>query len=125
MLYENVYISNPKWYPIWIGPQQQHEPHTDLGDECSLAYPLVDHCPTVPCVTFDDIRLVNVSVENPAMGKIAGVVLGNESNPIANLRFENVHVGSSKVIDDGDESSYICSNVGTFVSSDSSPELVC
>ena len=59
------------------------------------------------------------------MGKIAGVVLGNESNPIANLRFENVHVGSSKVIDDGDESSYICSNVGTFVSSDSSPELVC
>ena len=31
--YENVHISNAKWIPIWIGPQQQHEPHTDLGQE--------------------------------------------------------------------------------------------
>lgn len=87
ILYENINIYRPRWWAIWIGPQQQHEPHTELGGDCAIAYPIVKHCPTQGCTDFSNITLRNVLIEDPLLSP--GVLLGNESNPM-NVTFENV-----------------------------------
>jgi polygalacturonase len=46
ILYEDIRITEPRWWAIWIGPQQQHEPGSDLGDKCALDYPISGECPT-------------------------------------------------------------------------------
>ena len=61
--YENIDILEPSWWPIWIGPQQQHEPNSALGEKCALAYPVVNQCPTQGCVTFVNISLRNIYIE--------------------------------------------------------------
>lgn len=89
ILYENIYIKDPMWWPIWIGPQQQHEPHEELGGACSLEYPLQEStCPTQGCSTFENITLRNVLIENPFLSP--GVIMGNSSNPMRNIEFDNV-----------------------------------
>jgi len=89
-------MKEPFWWPIWIGPQQQHEPHTKLGGGCPLLYPLPGstHCPTQGCSTFENITLRNIRIERPLLSP--GVILGNETNPIKNLIMENVTVEASK-----------------------------
>merc|ERR1712046_165922 len=67
ILFEDVSITKPVWWPIWIGPQQQHEPNTDLGETCALAFPINDHCPTQGCVDFNNIVLRRVSIEDPLL----------------------------------------------------------
>ena len=62
ILYENVNVTKPSWYAIWIGPQQQHEPNQALGNKCALTYPIINHCPTQGCVTFNNITLRNIKV---------------------------------------------------------------
>eukprot|EP01083_Nonionella_stella_P259044 884790_1 len=89
ILYENVHIKQPIWWPIWIGPQQQHEPHQSLGGACSLEYPLhSSRCPTQGCASFENITLRNILIEDPLLSP--GVILGNETNPMKNLVFDNV-----------------------------------
>eukprot|EP01012_Entosiphon_sulcatum_P014137 TRINITY_DN19232_c0_g1_i1.p2 TRINITY_DN19232_c0_g1~~TRINITY_DN19232_c0_g1_i1.p2 ORF type:complete len:285 (-),score=45.01 TRINITY_DN19232_c0_g1_i1:196-1050(-) len=90
VLYEDVRILHPVWWAIWIGPQQQHEPHTDLGRKCALDYPIDPHCPTQGCVTFSNITLRRVSIESPLLSP--GVVLGNATNPMRQVTFEDVVV---------------------------------
>lgn len=90
ILYENVCIVRPVWWATWIGPQQQHEPHVVLGGDCSLAYPINDHCPTQGCTTFANITLRNVYIEDPILSP--GVILGNSSQPMNNISFDNVQV---------------------------------
>ena len=87
---------NPFWWSIWIGPQQQHEPNTKLGLDCPLLYPLPGstRCPTQGCVNFENITLRNVEIFEPLISP--GVILGNETNPIKNLRIENLHVHGNK-----------------------------
>ena len=92
--YENVVLDKPWWWAIWIGPQQQHEPGSDLGSKCALDYPITDHCPTQGCATFSDITLRNVTVNDPLLSP--GVVLGNASNPMRNIVFDGVKVAFSK-----------------------------
>ena len=90
ILYEDIAITRAVWWPIWIGPQQQHEPGQALGDKCGLAYPIEKHCPTQACVTFSNITLRNVRVEQPLLSP--GVILGNASNPMRTVVFDNVVV---------------------------------
>eukprot|EP01059_Diplonema_ambulator_P035648 TRINITY_DN8493_c0_g1_i1.p1 TRINITY_DN8493_c0_g1~~TRINITY_DN8493_c0_g1_i1.p1 ORF type:complete len:453 (+),score=154.26 TRINITY_DN8493_c0_g1_i1:39-1361(+) len=89
VLYENIEITDPLWWPIWIGPQQQHEPGSKLGRKCALSYPLDPHCPTQGCATFKNIVLKDVYISNPVMSP--GVLMGNETNPME-VTFHNVTV---------------------------------
>ena len=89
ILYEDIHIVEPRWWAVWIGPQQQQEPGVPLGEKCALDYPLQNHCPTQGCVTMRNITLRNVRIERPLLSP--GVILGNASNPIG-LAFENVTV---------------------------------
>lgn len=91
ILYENIHIKDSTWWPIWIGPQQQHEPHEELGGACALEYPLQDSaCPTQGCTTFENITLRNVLIEDPLLSP--GVIMGNSTNPMKNILFDNVTV---------------------------------
>ncbi|EOD12567.1 hypothetical protein EMIHUDRAFT_436377 [Emiliania huxleyi CCMP1516] len=90
ILYEDILIDRPRWWAIWIGPQQQHEPHSSLGLKCALDYPLSRHCPTQGCVTFANITLRNVHIERPLISP--GVIKGNATSPITGLAFDNVTV---------------------------------
>ena len=77
------------WWSIWIGPQAQHEPHEDLGGACPLEYPIGNTpCRTQGCATFENITLKDVFIEDPLTSP--GVILGNSTNPMKNIVFENV-----------------------------------
>jgi Glycosyl hydrolases family 28 len=39
ILFENFDIIEPFWWPIWIGPQQQHQPAESLGNDVSAFFP--------------------------------------------------------------------------------------
>lgn len=86
--YENITMYKPEWWAIWVGPQQQQEPGSALGDKCGLDYPLQPHCPTQGCVTFSNITLKDITVIGPILAP--GVILGNASNPIKGLVMDNV-----------------------------------
>ena len=88
IVYEDVTMTDPVWWPIWIGPQQQQEPGSKLGRDCALQYPL-GQCPTQGCVTFSNITLRRVTVKGHALFS-PGVLLGNASNPMRNVVFEDV-----------------------------------
>jgi len=88
--YQSVTMTNPRWWPIWIGPQQQHEPGSSLGEKCALDYPISRSCPTQGCVTFRNILLKDIEVESPTLSP--GVILGNSTNPMQNVVFDNVKV---------------------------------
>lgn len=89
ILYENVHIKQPVWWPIWIGPQQQHEPHLSLGGNCALDYPLESlSCPTQGCSTFENITLRNIFIDDPLLSP--GVIMGNSTKPMKNILFDNV-----------------------------------
>jgi hypothetical protein len=96
--YDGIYMYSPFWWPIWIGPQQQHEPNDGVGLKCPLTYPLPGstHCPTQGCTTYGNITLRNIYIYNPVISP--GVILGNETNPIQNLTIDNlqVHVSGMK-----------------------------
>ena len=88
--YEDVMILRPWWWAVWLGPQQQHEPGQRLGGKCALTYPLVATCATQACVTFANLTLRRVFIDSPALSP--GVIMGNRSNPMANLTFDGVRV---------------------------------
>jgi hypothetical protein len=92
--FEDVAITRPFWWAIWIGPQQQHEPGSDLGRKCALVYPIDSSCPTQGCATFGNITLRNVLIDDPLLSP--GVILGNASNPMRELAFEDVQVRFSE-----------------------------
>jgi len=136
VVYENVRIDRPSWWAIWIGPQQQHEPGSDLGDLCSLAFPWVAHCPVPACVTVRRVVLRNVTITTPLLSP--GVVLGSEFNPVQGLEFDSVVVvrdggGDSGGGGGGDGGGggekpfgfqYLCENADA-TSSASTPRLRC
>merc|ERR1712070_198424 len=89
--YEDISIERPFWWSVFIGPQQQQEPGSALGDKCALQYPLLhSQCPTQGCTTFKDITLRNVHIKDPLLSP--GFILGNSTNPMQNLTFDNVTV---------------------------------
>ena len=54
-----------------------------------MEYPLdSSRCPTQGCATFENITLRNILIDDPLLSP--GVILGNETNPMKNIVFENV-----------------------------------
>lgn len=89
ILYENIRIYQPRWWAIWIGPQQQHQPHSGLGLKCALTYP-AGSCPTQGCVSFKRITLRDVTIHQPWISP--GVILSNSTNPMEDIVFDHVRV---------------------------------
>ena len=89
ILFEDVRIIEPRWWAIWIGPQQQHQPFAKLGEDCALNFPLSPDCPTQGCVDFRRITLRRIVIESPVLSP--GVILGNETNPM-DVTFDGVVV---------------------------------
>lgn len=121
ILFEDITITKPLWWAIWIGPQQQHQPGESLGELCALAYPIVDQCPTQGCVDFRNITLRNVKIDSPWLSP--GVILGNSTNPIQGLVFDNVNVINPSHVPFG--AKYKCENVGEGSSSVNSSPAPC
>jgi len=85
ILYENIVIDQPKQWSVWIGPAQQ------TGQPCSLLWP--NHhgsCKMSGQMTWSNIVLRNVTIISPKQSP--GVIIGNDTNPIQGLVFENVVV---------------------------------
>lgn len=85
--YFNFVIEGTVWYPIWIGPQQQHQPATS-GNQCSFIYPIKPVCVTEPTVFMDFFTLRNIDINNG--DSIAGVLLCDPTLPCKNVVFDNV-----------------------------------
>jgi polygalacturonase len=117
--YANITINEPKWWSIWIGPQQQHEPGSALGDKCALDYPISKSCPTQGCVDFQNIVLRDIVVKRPLLSP--GVLLGNASNPMG-VTFENVVVEQPGLFPFGH--TYKCEHV-SGTATDSTPKPPC
>ena len=122
ILYEDIHITSPRWWAIWIGPQQQHEPKQSLGEDCAIDYPISKSCPTQGCVTFANITLRDVVVDGTPLLS-PGVVLGNATNPMRNIVFDNVTV--NKPGEFPFLGGYKCENViGTVSGSHPTPKCI-
>jgi len=82
--YENIVITEPQQFAIWIGPAQQ------TGNPCSLLWPYAKSCIMSPYQTWSNILLKNITVIDPEGSP--GMIMGNSTNPITNLVFEDVVV---------------------------------
>ena len=110
ILYQNITITNPSWWAIWVGPQQQHEPGKKLDEKCALDYPIDEHCPTQGCADFRSIVLKDVTITNPRYSP--GVFLGNVTNPME-ITLDNVNVHGGDIFPFGHD--YKCENVNMTV----------
>ena len=87
VLYENITITRPQQFAVWVGPAQQ------TGQHCSLKWPYRGAtCQMSAYQQLDGITLRNITIYDPLFSP--GVVLGNESNPITRLTFSRVQVRS-------------------------------
>jgi hypothetical protein len=88
VLYENIVINNAEQYAIWIGPAQQ------TGQPCSLLWPHAEKatCDMSGYQTWSNIVLRNITINSPWHSP--GVILGNASNPMKNVIFDNVIVNN-------------------------------
>ena len=96
ILYEKIKIKNALMWAIFIGPQQQHQPHDGADTGCSFFYPLpFTECPTNPLVTFDDIVLRDVDIEGGVFSP--GLILCNSTNICTNFVFDRVKAERSSI----------------------------
>lgn len=110
IVYENINIYNALWWAIFIGTQQQHQPHSS-GTPCSFFYPLPGtECITNPLISMNNIILRNVSIFNGVLSP--GIMICNSTNPCTNFLFDNVNVNnrSDFPIKDG----YLCENISGY-----------
>ena len=70
ILYTGFRILRPSWWAVWIGPQQQQEPKSALGDKCALDWRVC--------------ALANLRLNNPADG------LGTQYSCIVNIAFKTL-----------------------------------
>eukprot|EP01102_Stenamoeba_stenopodia_P022513 TRINITY_DN9415_c0_g1_i1.p1 TRINITY_DN9415_c0_g1~~TRINITY_DN9415_c0_g1_i1.p1 ORF type:complete len:524 (-),score=106.39 TRINITY_DN9415_c0_g1_i1:119-1690(-) len=113
--YSNIQVTDALWYPIWFGPQQQHQPGTK-GNGCSFFYPIVDQCETQPLVTVTNIQVVNVTMTGGVT--LPGVILCNDTNPCSGFSFENVSNNGEFLV----QKDYVCvSAYGTASNSNPVP----
>lgn len=117
--YENILINNASQWAIWIGPQQ-----AGYKDACSLLWPFV---PGTPCpipigITWNNIVLRNVTVNDPQLSP--GVILGNSTNPMLNVVFDNVRVTKPGFLPWG-EKYYACEGVEGIAQGNTEPAPPC
>lgn len=104
--YENIIINDALWWAIYIGTQQQKQPHED-GTGCSFFYPLPgSRCDANPRVTVTGVVLRDVTIHGGILSP--GIIKCNETNPCTDFVFENVNVynPSKFPINDG----FLCEN---------------
>jgi polygalacturonase len=119
VLYENIQIHNASQWSIWIGPQQ-----AAFKDACSLLWPFIPEapCPIPSGVTWNNIVLRNITLSNPQLSP--GVIIGNSSNPMQNVLFDNVIVKNPGSHPWGDKY-YACSGVEGIAQGDTNPPPPC
>ncbi|KRX05518.1 Pectin lyase fold/virulence factor [Pseudocohnilembus persalinus] len=87
VLYKNITMFQPTQWPIWIGPQQ-----ASYEGACSLLWPQLQYlgakCPVPGNMNWSDITLQDITVKNNSYKP--GVILGNSTNPMKNIVFDNV-----------------------------------
>lgn len=88
IVYDNLTMIEPRWWAIYIGPQQMKEPDGD-GPGCMI-YPFdpKGKCTTQPLVTMQNITLKNIVIKNSWLYPVT--IRCNVSNPCRHFVFENV-----------------------------------
>merc|ERR1711916_316236 len=87
--YRNIEIESALWYPLWFGPQQQHQPH-QTGTGCSFFYPIDPECPPQPLVPMTNFVVENVIASETLL--MPGVILCSSKNPCTGFQFTNVTI---------------------------------
>lgn len=109
--YENIDIHNALWWAVYIGTQQQHQPHED-GTPCSFFYPLPGtECITDPLVTIQNITLKNVNIYGGVLSP--GIMICNATNPCTNFVFDNVNVYNRSFFPV--KQGYLCEHISGYV----------
>lgn len=90
--YENIKIHSPKWFSLYVGPQQQREPDGD-GPGC-LMYP-IEKCPTEPRITIGNITFKNITSDKDTLN----VLRCNETNPCKNFQFIDVDIKGHFIVE--------------------------
>jgi hypothetical protein len=118
ILYENITIIEPQQYAIWIGPAQQ------TGQPCSLLWGIDpwSQCNISGCMTWRNIILKDVLIINPE--QTPGVLMGNDTNPMNNVIFDNVKVIGNNIGDYPWGVDYFCEYINGK-SINSSPKPLC
>jgi hypothetical protein len=119
IIYQNITIIEPEQFAIWMGPAQQ------LGQKCSLLWPLLGRCLKSGFQTWNNILFKDVTIIKPK-GYI-GVLMGNSTNPIKGVVLENVVVKQQeewRKLFYGDNF-YNCLGVEGWYNGTTSPKLTC
>jgi polygalacturonase len=106
IVYRNLTGTGAIWYPIYIGPQQQHQPNT-TGNPCSFLFALdpTATCETNPLVLIANVSLIDVSFAETLL--VPGVVWCDPVTPCTGVVFDNVRNAGPF----GLNSTYRCQNV--------------
>lgn len=104
ILYQNITMYSPQQWAIWMGPAQQ------TGQKCPLYWPGVPNsqCLMSGAQTWTNITLRDITVYSP--NRSPGVLIGNDTNPITNVLFDNVVIHSPGDYPWGDQF-YECDNI--------------
>lgn len=116
--YLNVLVKTPLWYPIWVGPQQQKQPHNGTDTGCSFFYPLNQTCPTQPRINITNILFQNVTSTGGLT--LPGVFLCDPSNPCKNIILDSVSNDGTWLV----QKDYVCKNI-QGKQQDANPPLKC
>jgi hypothetical protein len=118
VLYQNITMDNPEQYAIWIGPAQQ------TGQPCSLLWTLDEHaeCHMSGYQTWSNIVLRDITINNPKQSP--GVLMGNSSNPMQGVVFENVVVNNPGEKPWGNQF-YFCDGINGVAKGTTSPAPPC
>ncbi|UJR17717.1 hypothetical protein I4U23_004615 [Adineta vaga] len=119
ILYENIQIYNASQWAIWLGPQQ-----AAFKGACSLLWPFIPGmaCPIPSGITWNNITLRNITLNDPQISP--GVIIGNSSNPMKNILFDNVFVKNPGSRPWG-KNYYACSNIEGIAQGNTEPSPPC
>jgi len=84
VLFEDITISNAQSWALWIGPTQA------VNSSCSMLWPH-EHdaeCTMTPSLNVSQVMFKDITVVGGAISP--GVMIGNESNPMTDIVFDNV-----------------------------------
>lgn len=118
ILYHNITMVRPQQYAIWIGPAQQ------TGQPCDLLWTIA---PIAKCIitahqTWSDIVLRDIRIIDPDGS--AGVLLGNSTNPMTGVVFDNVVVENPGKAPWGSDM-YYCEGINGIAMGSTSPVPPC
>eukprot|EP01033_Poteriospumella_lacustris_P014073 gene14073-10054_t len=118
VLYQNITMDNPEQYAIWIGPAQQ------TGQPCSLLWTITKNaeCHMSGYQTWSNIVLRDITINNPKNSP--GVLMGNSSNPMQGIVFENVVVNNPGTKPWGDQF-YYCEGMNGVAKGSTTPVPPC